>query len=168
MAHPLVDQLRFTRAQVARSLHGVTEEEGFKRFGAINSLGWMVGHLANQEQRYWIQRLGKPLVVPGLQELVGNGSPASTPSITEMWAHWHAIIAAADPYLESLTETGLGEIVSLGPVSFDESAGTLLHRVIYHQWFHNGEAQAVRQLLGHTNLPQFVGNIGEEAPYRRD
>jgi hypothetical protein len=58
---------------------------GFKRFGAINSLGWMVGHLANQEQRYWIQRLGQPLVVDGLQELVGNGSPASTPSITEMW-----------------------------------------------------------------------------------
>ena len=47
-----------------------------------------------------------------------------------------------------------------------ESTGTLLQRVIYHQWFHNGEVQAIRQLFGHENLPQFVGNIGEEAPYR--
>jgi hypothetical protein len=42
----------------------------------------------------------------------------------------------------------------------------LLQRVIYHQWFHNVEVQAIRQLLEHKDLPQFVGNIGEDAPYR--
>lgn len=38
-------------------------------------------------------------------------------------------------------------------------------RNIYHYWFHLGEAHAIRQLLGHTDLPQFVGDMSE-ALYR--
>jgi uncharacterized damage-inducible protein DinB len=167
MAHPLVDQLRFTRSELTRSLAGVTEEEGFQRFGVINSIGWIVGHVANQEQRYWILRVGRPPVVEGLQDLVGSGRPASTPSLAEMLEARRAIVAAADPYLDSLTEANLGEIQSASPLPFKESTGTLLQRVIYHQWFHNGEVQAIRQLLGHQSLPEFVGEIGEKAPYRR-
>ena len=60
--HPLVDQRRFTRSEFTRSLDGVTEEEGFQRFGVINSIGWIVGHMANQEQRYW---RGRPTPLPG-------------------------------------------------------------------------------------------------------
>jgi len=29
----------------------------------------------------------------------------------------------------------------------------------YHYWFHIGEAHAVRQMLGHVNLPDFVGDL---------
>jgi hypothetical protein len=35
----------------------------------------------------------------------------------------------------------------------------MLLRVTYHYWFHTGEAHAVRQQLGHPDLPQFVGNM---------
>ena len=42
----------------------------------------------------------------------------------------------------------------------------LLQRVIYHYWYHTGENAAIRQQLGHTRLPQFVGNIDTKAPYR--
>jgi len=31
---------------------------------------------------------------------------------------------------------------------------------------HMGEIQAIRQMLGHTNLPQYVGEIEQQAPYR--
>jgi len=44
--------------------------------------------------------------------------------------------------------------------------GSLMQRVLYHYWYHTGENMAIRQLLGHTNLPEFVGNIDDEAPYR--
>ncbi len=44
--------------------------------------------------------------------------------------------------------------------------GTLLQRVIYHYWYHTGENVAIRQMFGHTDLPEFVGNIDDEAPYR--
>lgn len=36
----------------------------------------------------------------------------------------------------------------------------MLLRTIYHYWFHTGEAAAVRQLLGHSSLPEFVGPMG--------
>jgi hypothetical protein len=39
-------------------------------------------------------------------------------------------------------------------------------RTIYHYWYHLGEALAIRQVLGHTDLPDFVGNIDDEAPYQ--
>jgi len=35
-----------------------------------------------------------------------------------------------------------------------------------HYWYHLGESQAIRQLLGHTDLPQFVGDIRGGGPYR--
>jgi hypothetical protein len=44
--------------------------------------------------------------------------------------------------------------------------GSLLLRNIYHYWYHTGENMAIRQMLGHHRLPQFVGNIDDEAPYR--
>ncbi len=79
---------------------------------------------------------------------------------------WRAVIAAADPYLDSL---GVAELQVLPPVGGPppgESVGTLLLRVTAHYWFHNGEAQAIRQLLGQPHLPDFVGAMGEKAPYR--
>ena len=46
-----------------------------------------------------------------------------------------------------------------------ESIGTMLLRNTYHYWFHCGEAHAIRQMLGHPDLPQFVGDMSE-ALYR--
>jgi uncharacterized damage-inducible protein DinB len=165
MTHPLVDQLRFVRTELARALDGVGEEDARRRLEPMNSLSWMIGHLADQEQRYWLERQGREPVVPGLTALVGYGQPASTPPLAAMWAAWRAITTAADPFLDSLT---VADLQHLPPVSRpgSESQGTMLLRMIGHYWFHTGEATAVRQLLGHQNLPDFVGDIGEKAPYR--
>lgn len=166
MAHLLVDQLRFARAEFVRSLAGVGDEDARRRLWPMNCLSWMVGHLADQEQRYWLERTGRVQVVPGLNALVGYGQPASRPQLVEMWATWHAVIAAADPYLESLTVADLQRYPPIRRPSSPESVGTMLLRVSGHYWFHIGEAQAIRQLLGHPDLPDFVGDIGREAPYR--
>jgi hypothetical protein len=45
------------------------------------------------------------------------------------------------------------------------NVGTFLHRTTYHYWYHLGEAMAIRQSLGHTNLPDFVGDIDGLAAY---
>ena len=37
----------------------------------------------------------------------------------------------------------------------------------YHYWFHLGEAHAVCQMLGHGDLPQFVGDMSQ-ALYRSE
>lgn len=166
MAHLLVDQLRFARSEFVRSLDGVSEDDAVRRFGPMNSISWIIGHLSDQEQRYWIWRRDEPLVVEGLNALVGYGKPASTPPLDDMWKAWRAITSATDPYLEALTVSDLQAFPLVNGSPHSESVGTLILRVIGHYWFHTGEAQAIRQMLGHTQLPEFVGDIGEKAPFR--
>jgi hypothetical protein len=72
-------------------------------------------------------------------------------------------IAIADPFLDGLTTADLGVSHDHGPTHL---AGTQLQRITYHYWSHIGEASAVRQMLGHERLAQFVGDIDAKAPYR--
>jgi uncharacterized damage-inducible protein DinB len=166
MTHPLVEQLRFTRNEWRRALEGVSDEEARRRFEPMNSISWIIGHLAWQEQRYWLFRgLGK-VPFPELNELVGYGRPACTPPLKEMWNAWENVTQEADPFLDTLTSEILQTFFTGSGEPDYETAGTRLLRVIHHYWYHMGEIMAIRQLLGHTNLPEFVGDIDIEAPYR--
>ena len=53
--HLLVTQLQFARSELVRCLEGLSEEDGCRRLQPMNCISWMVGHLANQEHRYWVQ-----------------------------------------------------------------------------------------------------------------
>lgn len=166
MAHPLVDQLRFTRLEWRRALEGVSEEEALKRFPPINCLGWMAGHLAWHEHRYWIRLAQGRSLAPQLDELAASGGPSGNPPLGEMLALWEQVTREADPFLDTLTPAALVDHLVYKDKPVSQSTGTMLQRLIYHYWFHIGESQAVRQLLGHTDLPVFVGDIGGQAPYR--
>ncbi len=168
MAHPLVDQLRFTRSEWVRALEGVSDEEAVQRILPMNSISWIIGHLTWQESRYLLIRAQGIDMVPELGELVGNGAPASTPPLKEMWEAWHMVTQATEPYLDTYTAENLQAYPVMDGETLDESFGTLLLRMTYHYWFHMGEILAIRQVLGHRNLPEFVGDIGDEAPYRPD
>ncbi len=163
--HPLVTQLRFTRSEFLRCLEGVSAEDAVRRLEPMNCISWIVGHLANQEHRYWVVWATGQNLAPGLQELVGYGQPASTPPLDEMWATWHKVTRAADEFLDTLTTERLQVHLEAGGKLLPESTGTLLYRNIYHYWFHTGEAHAIRQMLGHGELPQFVGDMSA-AVYR--
>jgi uncharacterized damage-inducible protein DinB len=165
MVHPLVEQLRFTRSEWVRGLKDVTAAEAARRFEPINPIAWMVGHLAWQEQRYWLQRAQGITLVEAVMAC-GFGQPASNPQLAAMWDAWQTITQAADTYLDTLTTAMLTTHYVVNGQTVAESPGTLLYRTIYHYWYHLGEASAVRQLLGHQDLPWFVGDIGVEAPYR--
>lgn len=166
MTHPLVDQLRFTRSEFKRGLEGLTEAEAAQRFLPMNCISWNVGHLAWQEQRYWLDRAQSQMPRPDINETFAYGAPACTPSLAETWEAWRAITQAADPWLDALTTEKLNTPVFVKGRSIDTNWGSLLLRTIYHYWYHTGENLAIRQNLGHSGLPQFVGNIDMEAPYR--
>jgi hypothetical protein len=165
MTHPLVTQLRFSRSEFRRALENVSVEDASKRLLPMNSIGWMVAHLAWHEHSYWIERAQGKSIIPQLKELAGYRKPASTPAIDEMWAAWHTVTQAADVYLETLTVEILQSHLVVNEKPLPASLGDMLQRMIYHYWYHIGESQAVRQLLGHKNLPEFVGDIEVLAPY---
>ena len=78
MTHPLIDQLRFTRSEWLRALDGVNDEDARKRLLPMNSISWTIGHLAWQEQRYWLTFGQGQTPVSELNALVGYGRPATT------------------------------------------------------------------------------------------
>jgi uncharacterized damage-inducible protein DinB len=166
MAHPLIDQFRFTRSEWLRGLAGIPEEDGARHFGPMNCISWTVGHLAWHEQRYWLQLAQGKLLFPELNTVCAYGAPMSTPSLREMLETWHSVTQAADPFLDSLTtETLQNDLLREGK-SVGQTLGSALRRMTYHYWYHIGEVQAIRQMLGHKDLPEYVGNIETEAPYR--
>ncbi len=165
MPHPLVLQLRFTRSEFRRALEGVSEAEAQHRFMPMNCISWIVGHLAWQEQLYWLTRAHQQVIAPQINELAAFGKPASTPPLGEMRQAWEMVTRAADGWLDTLTTDLLTTQLPYDERPQPESTGTMLRRMTYHYWYHIGESQAIRQLLGHTDLPTFVGAIGREAPY---
>jgi len=85
--HPLVTQLQFARYNLERCLEGVSEEDASRRVEPMNCLSWIVGHLANQEQRYWVMVAQGEMVIKDLNDRVGYGKPASTPSLVNCGAN---------------------------------------------------------------------------------
>ena len=166
MPHPLIDQFRFTRSEWLRGLQNIPEADAQRHFGPMNCISWTVGHLAWHEQRYWLERAQGQILFPALNELYAYGAPMSTPVFSEMLAFWRQVTAAADPYLETLTTESLQSELLVKGRSVGQSVGSALRRITYHYWYHIGENMAIRQQLGHAHLPQFVGNIDDQAPYQ--
>jgi hypothetical protein len=168
MPHPLIDQLRFTRTEWLRGFKGVSQTDAARHFGAMNSIGWTVGHLAWHEQQCWLERAQGSVLFPKLKELCGYGSPMSDPPLKEMTALWLKVTQASDPFLETLTAQSLLADMPRKSQASGQSAGSVMLRLIYHYWYHIGEIQAIRQMLGHTKLPVYVGNIETNAPFRME
>jgi len=167
MSHPRVEQLRFARAEWVRGLRGLSEADARRRLEPMNSISWMVGHLAWHERLISMER-GQGLGIEPVLDAVANGAPASTPSLKAMWAAWRRVTEAADGYLDTLTTEDLLVPLPHDGRSSPPAAGSQLQRITYHYWNHIGEASAVRQILGHQRLAQFVGPIEATAPYRRE
>ena len=170
MLHPLVAQLRFTRSEFRRGLVGLTEDEAAQRFMPMNCMSWNAGHLAWQEQRYFIYLAQVSCRSRRLNECSAYGAPANIPSLQDMWVAWTAITRAADVWLAAVTPEKLQEHVVVDGQPTAYLFGSLVQRVIYHYWYHTGENLAIRRVnrLGHTDLPEFVGDLDGEAPYRSE
>ena len=184
MAHPLVSQLRFSRSEFARCLEGISDEDSRKRLLPMNCISWMVGHLAAQEQEYFVFFPKGKVPHPQLNISHGFGQPATTPPLADIWQVWDDIIEAADTFLDTVTTDQLGtyleqntkavedalfvfgeankKMLAQESVRSGENIGTRIFRTTYHYFFHTGEAHAIRQQLGHPDLPYFVGDMPDD------
>ncbi len=166
MAHPLVDQFRFTRSEWLRGLEGVSEEDGARHFGPMNCISWTVGHLAWQEQRYFLQRAQDKIIFPDLNTIYAYGAPMSTPALSDTMHMWREVILTSAPYLDALATDSLQRDLLLDGKAVGQSVGSAMRRITYHYWYHIGEIQAIRQMLGQAGLPEYVGDIETLAPYK--
>ena len=86
MSHPLVSQLRFTRSEFLRAVKGISDEDARKRLMPMNCISWNIGHLAWQEQRYFLHFGQGKMLFPDINESFAYGAPASTPALEEVLA----------------------------------------------------------------------------------
>ena len=159
-----VTQLRFARRNFMKIMEGVTAEEAVEHFAAMNSLGWMVGHVLSLEQANFILIAGNQMPYPDLHKRVGFGFPQSTPELEEMLQVWQGVTAKADEFLDTLTPAMLAECPLWKGEPFKHTWGTMLVRTTYHYFYHTGEASAIRQLQGYKT-PDFVLKMREDEEY---
>ena len=159
MTHPLVTQLNYAKQRWLDGHENLSEEDANIRLGHGNSIGWMVGHMANFDQWAWLDQAQEKSVTDAVKVCAG-GQPACTPSLKEMRAAWHEIDAEVRPFLESLTEADMGKILHIRrenkPPYAWEPYAVVIQRQTWHYWYHLGEMQAFRQAMGHEELPQYV------------
>ncbi len=130
-----------------RGIRGVTDDDARRRIGPMNSISWNVGHLAWQEQQYFVTWPSGARPFPEIDREFVSGGPPSTPPLERVVDAWRAITAAADPWLDTLTRDDLEHHVVSGGTELKRRYGDLLQRVVYHYWFHTGENAAIRQQL---------------------
>lgn len=157
MRHQLVLQLQFAREKWLTGHNDLSNEEASNQLGDANCISWMVGHLAWLEQLTWIEISQGKTVTEAVHTFSWNHG-ASTPMLDKMLDDWREITAVADIYLNQLTNDDLTTVLYWNNSPM-ENVGTMLRRQIWHYWYHLGEMQAIRQVLGHQNLPPYIGQM---------
>ncbi len=75
MTHQLVFQYQFTRQQFLAGVDGVSAEDGVKRLMPMNSISWIVGHLAQFDQVIWCE-MAQGITISEAVKACANGKPA--------------------------------------------------------------------------------------------
>lgn len=162
---------RFALSEFERGLDGLTDEEARTRVTKaggtrMNAISWIIGHVA----QHWLNVRSLATLErrpSGLRRFQsGPDADPTPPPLSEVLKLLHDarasldwITNAGDAFLATTREEILTP--NLRPAQIElgmdkESVGTALMRAILHTWFHTGEINAIRQMLGHPEI-FFVG-----------
>jgi hypothetical protein len=139
-----------TTAEFRRGLEGLTGEEALIRHpkaddSRTNAASWIVAHVAAHwanAQAYATGRESRAVEAPA------DGTP---PAWADALAHFDTAIADL-----SWVSIAGDDRMAQRDEGRAYSPGTFLMRAVMHTWFHCGELNAIRQLLGHPEI-SFVG-----------
>jgi len=152
-----VDLARVAVTEFRRGLEGLSAEESSIRVSkadgtTMNAIAWSVQHIA----RHWwnAKQAATGATAASVPPASSDGTP---PAWQDALAHFD--VATSD--LAWIDVTNDEQFLAIPAFSQRESTGTFLGRAIFHTWFHIGEINAVRQMLGHDEI-MFVGPAGAE------
>jgi hypothetical protein len=137
-------------------------------FDRLNSGGWIVAHIAEQEDQYWsvhAQHLEPDPWLAAAQ--VRFGDPASQPSYVEACAALSSAIERGTPYLESLRAEDLGTVLRTSRVRGGEQrVQDLLVLQGTHLYALAGELATIASLAGAADpdLPALMRHTIEATP----
>jgi hypothetical protein len=135
-------------------------------FDRLNSGGWIVAHIAEQDDQYWNVHLqgleaDEWLAAAGVR----FGDPASKPPYAEARAALERTFARATPAIEALTAEDLGRVVrrSRIPSRGDQNVQDLAALQAPHLYALAGELAAISSLAGAEDpgLPRELAHVLE-------
>jgi hypothetical protein len=142
----------FALAEFERGLQGLTEEEAAVRMkkadgSSMNAIAWTVAHIAG----HWLNR------PEHLRRYSWGSDDPTPPSLADAIAWLREGRAFAERWLPGADDALLQRVPEDGSTG-GENIGTAVLRATLHTWFHTGEINAVRQMLGHAEIP-YVGKM---------
>ena len=150
---------RFALSEFERGLDGLSDDEATTRHPKadatqMNSITWTMGHVSTGWMFDHALMTGERLDL-GDRLYFGPGADPTPPSLNEMREMFDKAKALTEAWLPGANDELLSSKRDFGPQR-EENLGTQLMRAIFHTWFHTGEINAMRQMLGHAEI-QFVG-----------
>lgn len=149
------DIVSFTVDEFRRGLEGLSADEAHWRSpksdgSQMNAVAWTVQHIAAHWHNAALAAQGMPFE---------RRQPPTDGSPPDYLLALSFLETAASELQESLRVPPENMTRQLR-ASSEETAGSFLARAIFHSWFHAGEINAVRQLLGHPEI-RYVADPGE-------
>ena len=161
------DLARFAISEFERGLKGLTAEEAVARVAKadgtrMNSITWTMGHVSTGWLFDYALMTGERFQF-GERVFFGPGADPTPPILEEMRVMFAQAKSLTETWLPDATDELLSSKRDFGPQAA-EKLGTQLMRAILHTWFHTGETNAMRQMLGHGEI-QFVGRMRGRLEY---
>ena len=154
-----IDVLRHQTALVHRVVQinadSVTQAESLVQpQPAGNCLNWAVGHLVAVYHNVLPLLVQAPVLEASVLERYKRGSAplrngADALDISELMTAWDECCRRVDAGLASLSEDKLAERAPMSPTNNpDETIGSLLSTVCWHQAYHSGQLGVLRRIAG--------------------
>lgn len=151
----LREQMRVIHRVLRLNAEGITQEESLVQpQPGGNCFNWNVGHLVGTNEAI-LKLLGEPPVLgEGALNRYGRGSeplrdPAEAMPLDKLLAAWDEGCARIDQGLAKLNSERLSEPAPMSPrKNPDETIGTLLSILMFHQAGHTGQTSLLRRMAG--------------------
>jgi uncharacterized damage-inducible protein DinB len=148
-------QLQANQGILRRNTEGITHDESLRQPGCGgNCLNWLLGHLAWSNEQS-LSALGQPPVLgdKALQRYHRGSSelhdPAEALPMEQLLGALNESYARIDAALATLTPEAMEAPAPFSPrKKADETVGSLLALISFHQAYHTGQTGIVRRLLG--------------------
>ena len=149
-----------------RNLAGVTHEESLVApRPAGNTMNWIVGHVVRSRNQALALIGRKPLFDDAEFESYGAGGfdPRRALRLEDLRRRFSALGPALAAALENATAAQLSTVAPFSPTGNpDETVGTLLASIAFHEAYHLGQTGLSRRLLGRPGALLAPGEQGHE------
>jgi len=146
----------FAVSEFERGLAGIFEEESQRKFekadgSEMNSAAWTVGHLAAHWEIAAALAAGTEFSTELYARHFGPTADPASPPLHEVLDRFRRWSSDLDEWIP------LDDESMLRATPLPDNVSQVIMKLILHTWFHIGEINAVRQLLGHPEI-EFLGD----------